>query len=277
MEVLWRVAPRHPSGFDQPADGTPVSVAAGTMTAVQAKGARVVSAGELGDEVRRVARDLPLGWLGEAVAHLEEAQQRLALALDGSYQWEAMDLLAQMDQALRAAQDAQLLGHAVQKRIEAFADAIGTGGGGEGSSPTTHPYPPGPPVGASRPGPASDQTKIDSYRTATQAGKGKNIAVASYQIDGHSGEVIATSGGHPYPGAVPMPERPQFTATRAADSEWKLLEHLARGRDRSATGTIRITSERPVCDSCKNVIEQFRRAFPGIRVTYSDLGRGVNR
>ena len=144
MEVLWRVAPRHPSGFDQPADGTPVSVAAGTMTAVQAKGARVVSAGELGDEVRRVARDLPLGWLGEAVAHLEEAQQRLALALDGSYQWEAMDLLAQMDQALRAAQDAQLLGHAVQKRIEAFADAIGTGGGGEGSSPTTHPYPPGP-------------------------------------------------------------------------------------------------------------------------------------
>ncbi|HEX7658383.1 MAG TPA: hypothetical protein VF444_02800 [Pseudonocardiaceae bacterium] len=63
----------------------------------------MVSAGELGDEIRRVAHDLPLPWLAEAVAYLEEAQERLALALDGSYQWEAADLLAQMDQALRAA------------------------------------------------------------------------------------------------------------------------------------------------------------------------------
>ncbi|MEV0676000.1 deaminase domain-containing protein [Actinosynnema sp. NPDC050436] len=75
-----------------------------------------------------------------------------------------------------------------------------------------------------------------------------------------------------------MPTSPQFSRrpadiARDSDSEWKILEELGSQLQPGATGRIHITSERPVCPSCQAVIADFRRAFPGIDVTYSDLGR----
>jgi len=74
------------------------------------------------------------------------------------------------------------------------------------------------------------------------------------------------------PGEVGMPSTRRFsplTPTRAYDSEVFLLEDLAARLDATATGTVHIYSERAVCDSCSNVIDQFRRMFPNIRVVVS--------
>ncbi|WP_235884172.1 RHS repeat-associated core domain-containing protein [Saccharopolyspora elongata] len=134
-------------------------------------------------------------------------------------------------------------------------------------------YAPNPLVGMDPLGLMSCEEKIDNYRDDHKVGKGRNIAVAEYEIDGMSGELIGTSRAHQYPGAVPMFENPRFDAARASDAEHKILENMAQNLDPSASGRIHITSERPVCTSCQGVIEQFRQAFPGIQVTYSDLGR----
>jgi YD repeat-containing protein len=104
--------------------------------------------------------------------------------------------------------------------------------------------------------------------------KGKNIAIAHYDINGTSGELPGVSGMHQYPGTAPMPAQPRFDPTfKQADSEWKMLEQLSQGLDSSASGKIHIYSERPVCGACQDVVDQFRRAFPNIEVTYSDFGR----
>ncbi|SFP32563.1 RHS repeat-associated core domain-containing protein [Amycolatopsis arida] len=116
--------------------------------------------------------------------------------------------------------------------------------------------------------------QIDNYRERNQVGKSKNIAIARYEIDGVSGESIGVSGKHQYPGSVPMPESSRFDpGWKQADSEWKMLEDIAKNLDPSAKGRIHIYSERPVCDPCQGVIRQFREAFPNIEVTYSDYGR----
>jgi hypothetical protein len=88
----------------------------------------VASAGELGDELRRIAADLPLELLAGAVALLESAQQRLTAVLIGSSQYEAMELLGLIDQAVQAARDAQQLGTNAQAAIQTLADETGAGG-----------------------------------------------------------------------------------------------------------------------------------------------------
>ncbi|SDE01176.1 RHS repeat-associated core domain-containing protein [Actinokineospora iranica] len=120
--------------------------------------------------------------------------------------------------------------------------------------------------------------QIDQYRERYQVGGRRNIAVAQYEINGVSGERIGVSGSHTYPDSAPMPESPRFdrgpdSISRDSDSEWKILEELATQLEPGATGRIHIYSERPVCPSCQTVIEDFRRAFPGIDITYSDYGR----
>jgi hypothetical protein len=74
--------------------------------------------------------------------------------------------------------------------------------------------------------------------------------------------------------SAPMPTTPKFDrGYKASDSEWKILEELAKGLNASSTGSIHITSERRICTECRGVISQFRQAFPGIQLSYSDLGR----
>jgi hypothetical protein len=116
-----------------------------------------------------------------------------------------------------------------------------------------------------------------NHRASANGGQGvasrKNIAVMRSEIDGQEPRItIATSGRHVNPGEVGMPSTRRFsplTPTRAYDSEVFLLEDLAARLDATATGTVHIYSERAVCDSCSNVIDQFRRMFPNIRVVVS--------
>lgn len=88
----------------------------------------MVSAGELGDELRRIAADLPLGKLAEAVVYLESAQQTLLRALNGSTQPEAREILGWLQQVVQAARETQQFTAVIQGRIEAFAGTVGRGG-----------------------------------------------------------------------------------------------------------------------------------------------------
>jgi hypothetical protein len=95
----------------------------------------------------------------------------------------------------------------------------------------------------------------------------KNIAVARARIDGSDEVIKATSGKHVNPGEAGMPATRQFDpGTRPYDSETHIFETLAQRLGPGARGTIDLYSERPVCDSCKGLIGQFKQAFPGIEV-----------
>ena len=119
-------------------------------------------------------------------------------------------------------------------------------------------------------------TRIDIIREERGVSAYKNIAVADFQIGNDSGELIAVSGRSTRPGTVGLPDKPLFKTfevppghSRAYDTEYKLLEELASryAQTPEVEGTINLFTERPPCDSCSNVIEQFRRRFPNIMVT----------
>ena len=54
--------------------------------------------------------------------------------------------------------------------------------------------------------------------------------------------------------------------TRDFDTEVLLLENIANGLPSDSTGTIRLFTEKPPCASCGGVIDQFRLAYPGIKL-----------
>jgi hypothetical protein len=97
-------------------------------------------------------------------------------------------------------------------------------------------------------------------------GGNRNVAAAVWEIDGESGSVVAVSGGAPRPGTIGMPSDPVFTASRAADSEWKILENIASQISPDSEGVVHLYSELPICDSCQGVIQQFQQRFPGVTV-----------
>lgn len=69
-----------------------------------------------------------------------------------------------------------------------------------------------------------------------------------------------------------MPGARQFTApnpSRAFDSEVFLFEDLATRLSPTSTGTVHLYSERIVCPSCNDVIDQFTAKFPGIKLNIS--------
>jgi hypothetical protein len=49
-----------------------------------------------------------------------------------------------------------------------------------------------------------------------------------------------------------------------------VLENLARKLKPGDSGTIKLVSELPFCDSCSDVIRQFREMFPNIRLILID-------
>ncbi|MBE9228057.1 hypothetical protein IQ264_21780 [Phormidium sp. LEGE 05292] len=109
----------------------------------------------------------------------------------------------------------------------------------------------------------------------------KNIAIAEFEINGDTGELIAISGRATRPGTVGLPQQPLFVTyevppghSRAYDSEYKLLEELAfrYAQTPEIEGKINLFTERSPCDSCTNVIEQFRRRFPNIILTVNYAG-----
>ena len=109
----------------------------------------------------------------------------------------------------------------------------------------------------------------------------KNVADAIYDINGQTGELPAISG----------PERDGFTDgpiagnnhfdplgtgrnPRTKDSEYKILEKIADDHwsddplERAqVAGEIRLYTELKPCESCTDVIRQFERAFPNIKIS----------
>lgn len=100
-------------------------------------------------------------------------------------------------------------------------------------------------------------------------GGDRNVAAAVWEIDGQSGAGVSVSGAAPRPGTIGMPANPVFIHTRAADSEWKILEHVASQISPDSQGVVNIYSELTICDSCRSVIQQFQQAFPGVVVNTS--------
>jgi RHS repeat-associated protein len=105
-------------------------------------------------------------------------------------------------------------------------------------------------------------------RTKLHAGGGRNVAVAWYDIDTGSGELVSVSGRAPRAGTVSQPE-PPFTldpGTKASDTEWKILETLSRQLNSGSRGGIVLYTERSPCPSCAHVIQEFRSKFPGVNL-----------
>jgi hypothetical protein len=61
---------------------------------------------------------------------------------------------------------------------------------------------------------------------------------------------------------------------RSIDSEAKILNNIATklGDNTSASGTINLLTERALCASCSNVIQQFQAKYPNITVNVMDNG-----
>ncbi|MDI5964914.1 RHS repeat-associated core domain-containing protein [Streptantibioticus silvisoli] len=110
-----------------------------------------------------------------------------------------------------------------------------------------------------------------NHRASANGGLGvkanKNIAVARVRIDGSDEVMTATSGKHANPGETGMPATRQFDpGTRPYDSETHIFETVAQRLSPESQGTIDLYSERPVCDSCEGLINQFSQVFPGIQI-----------
>lgn len=162
----------------------------------------------------------------------------------------------------------------------ASADPLGSAAG-----PDPYAYAPNPATGSDPFGLAlceAGATKaIDDYRAQAHPTirKRSNVALAEYEINGQSGQQFGVSGTKGPEGSSPMPseytlDRGPEGIARNADSEMKILEDIKSRLSPDASGRVHIWSERPVCPSCQHVMDDFRRSFPNIEVTFSDLGRG---
>ena len=139
---------------------------------------------------------------------------------------------------------------------------------------------------------AHEEAKIGQLRQKYKVDKRQNVAYTEGAVDGKFYEQTAHSGhAKDRPGTVrhtpverqQLETRPTTTdheiairdgkpvdpTRRAHDSEVKMLEDLLSKTTPKSTGNIRLVSERTVCESCSNAIEQVRRLRPGIRVRVS--------
>ena len=109
-------------------------------------------------------------------------------------------------------------------------------------------------------------------REALNIGTRRNIAFAGVEIDGQVDELIAVSGRASRPGTVNLPAELRFSLfsvgpnPRTLDAERKILENLAVRLTPESRGTVRLFSERIPCLSCAGALQQFREAFPHIRL-----------
>jgi len=62
--------------------------------------------------------------------------------------------------------------------------------------------------------------------------------------------------------------------TRDFDTEILILENAASRMSPDSTGVLYLYTERAPCRSCAGVIDQFRDAFPGVRL---EVSTGVPR
>lgn len=120
---------------------------------------------------------------------------------------------------------------------------------------------------------AVGNVRVDEYRSEFNAGKGRNVAFADYDVAGQKGTLVGISGSAEREGTVPTPGNPQLPTLvvghdRAFDSEKKILEHMTTilGDNPEATGTISLFSERNVCAGCDLAMAAFRAKYPKINL-----------
>jgi hypothetical protein len=121
--------------------------------------------------------------------------------------------------------------------------------------------------------PEKAQEIVDRLRQAFQLDD-RNVAIAQTHIDGVTDSMAAISGLSSPDGTIARPLNPLFkiigkldgAIDHANDSEIKILEQLARQLKETSEGVINLYSERPPCQSCEKVIEQFEKMFPKVKV-----------
>ncbi|MBC8152130.1 MAG: hypothetical protein H7Z72_04400, partial [Bacteroidetes bacterium] len=136
----------------------------------------------------------------------------------------------------------------------------------------------------------AERQRIAEIRRKHNISKRKNIANIEGEINGKKVDLEAHSGVESKRGtAESRPHAEQELEThptkddvrrgpttpdqRAYDSEVKALEKILQdtAENPNAQGKIKIVSERPVCDSCREAIEQFRRKRPNIKVEVVEI------
>jgi filamentous hemagglutinin len=118
---------------------------------------------------------------------------------------------------------------------------------------------------------------------ASDVKKGGNVAVAQIDIPGLPSQMAASSkvdnAGRGVVGdgsgnfaATELPLKNGDLVKRNTDSEYKILDNIADllGDNTELRGRVKIVTERPACDSCLNVVEQFRAKYPNIEVKVFD-------
>lgn len=100
-----------------------------------------------------------------------------------------------------------------------------------------------------------------------------NTAIMRYDIEGIDSNTAAASSGRKEKdnGLVKYSEEPVFeikeeNENRRYDSEVKLLENIDSRVSKDSNGTVELYTERPPCDSCQSVIDQFIAKYPGIDI-----------
>jgi hypothetical protein len=99
----------------------------------------------------------------------------------------------------------------------------------------------------------------------------KNVAFAEIDIPGKPSKMVAINGKLSPTGTCAKPESPIFKAIpsgaqpRDVDSEYKILEEIARGldpEDQTIKGTVALFTEQEPCErSCQKVIAEFEKRF----------------
>jgi len=132
----------------------------------------------------------------------------------------------------------------------------------------------------------SDTIKNIRSELPSRVANSGNMATSSINIEGLPNTMTASSnvnelayglignGGQNFTWSN-LPNAVGSSIARNTDSEYKILDNIADqlGNNTSASGSIKIFTERPACDSCMDVANQFRNKYPNINVTiYNNNG-----
>ncbi|WP_025696820.1 deaminase domain-containing protein, partial [Paenibacillus forsythiae] len=124
----------------------------------------------------------------------------------------------------------------------------------------------------------SDRELVDSLRKKYTAGKKRNVAAVKGKIDGDEIDLESVSGeftdndyfnkGNFKP---PQPEDYHYEGPISeftSHTEQKIVEYLRlKYKDKAdVKGKVEIISERPYCDNCIDLVDQFQKEFPNVEV-----------
>ena len=114
--------------------------------------------------------------------------------------------------------------------------------------------------------------KISHFRKASKDNIGdRNIAIAVIKYSSsNTDELIAISGAESRVG-LPAPRDRAFETfdirhDRSCDAEVKIFEYLDKKVKSHTKAAVYLHSELPVCDSCRDVIQQFKDKYSKIKI-----------